>query len=238
VGECHKPPPAEADKDEIAANLIAMNETEIADPSPLGAFLPATIIPDSPLRDHELELASVAALDLERIRCERNEQGKLRLYAPTTDTIWLMIQMLDREIRGWMRGTKRTFGDAFVRRRFFLDNQIVMCPDIGYIAPAERRKPPVIPLAGAPLNCCPNFVAEFCAHPKELRMLKDKMLRWLASGTELGWLIVLQEQCVYVYAPGNEPLIMDGDAIGQGPLGGFEFDLSSLWSIDELRRSY
>jgi hypothetical protein len=52
------------------------------------------------------------------------------------------------------------------------------------------------------------------------------MLRWLASGTELGWLIVLQEQCVYVYAPGNEPLIMDGDAIGQEPLGDFEFGLS------------
>jgi hypothetical protein len=140
VGECHKPPPAEADKDEIAANLIAMNETEIADPSPLGAFLPATIIPDSPLRDHELELASVAALDLERIRCERNEQGKLRLYAPTTDTIWLMIQMLDREIRGWMRGTKRTFGDAFVRRRFFLDNQIVMTSAISHPLNVESRQ--------------------------------------------------------------------------------------------------
>jgi Uma2 family endonuclease len=215
-----------------------MNEMEILDTSPIGIFLPATLIPDAPLRDEELELASVTALDLERIRCERNEQGKLRLYAPTTETIWLMIQMLDREIRGWMRRSKRTAGDAFVRRRFFLDNEIVMCPDISYIAPAERRKPPIIPLACTPLNCCPNFVAEFCSHPKELRMLKDKMLRWMASGAELGWLIVLQEQCVYVYAPGSEPSVMDRHAVGSGPLGEFDFDLSHLWSIDELRRSY
>lgn len=215
-----------------------MSETEISEASPLGLFLPATLIPDVPLRDEALELASMAVLDLERIRCERNEKGKLRLYPPTTEGIWLMIQILDRELRGWMRRTKRASGDVFVRRRFFLNNEIVMCPDIGYLAPAERRKPPIIPLAGAPLNCCPNFVAEFCSHPKELRMLKDKMLRWMAHGTELGWLIVLQEQCVYVYAPGNEPSIMDDCAVGQGPLGDFQIGLSHLWSIDELRRSY
>jgi Uma2 family endonuclease len=215
-----------------------MSETEISEASPLGLFLPATLIPDVPLSDDALELASMAVLDMERIRCERNEQGKLRLYTPTAEVIWLMIQMLHRELREWMRRSKRAYGDVFVRRRFFLDKQIVMCPDIGYIAPAERRKPPIIPLAGASLNCCPNFVAEFCAHPKELRMLKEKMLRWMANGTELGWLIVLHEQSVYVYAPGCEPSIMDGDALGQGPLGEFELDLSHLWSIDEFRRSY
>jgi len=214
-----------------------MNEKDTADTLPLGAFLPAALVPDSPLSDEELELASVRTLDPERIRCERNEQGKLRLYAPTTETTWLMIQMLEREIRAWTRQFKRA-GDVFVRRRFYLDNETVMSPDIGYIAPAERRKPPIIPFAGAPLKCCPNFVAEFCAHPKELRMLKEKMLRWMANGTELGWLIVLHEQSVYVYAPGCEPTIMEGDALGQGPIGNFELDLSHLWSIDELRRSY
>ena len=68
-----------------------MNETELSEAPPFGPFLPATIIPDVPLSDEELESASLAALDLERIRCERNEQGKLRLYAPTTETVWLMI---------------------------------------------------------------------------------------------------------------------------------------------------
>ncbi len=214
-----------------------MSETEISEASPLGLFLPATLMPDVPLSDNALELASMAVLDMERIRCERNEYGKLRLYAPTTETVWLMIQMLEREIRAWMRQIKRG-GTVLVRRRFYLENEAVMCPDIGYVAPAASRKSSTIPFAGAPLKACPNFVAEVCSHPKELRMLKDKMLRWMANGTDLGWLIVLQEQCVYVYAPGIEPSIMDGCAVGQGPIGEFEFMLSHLWSIDELRRSY
>jgi hypothetical protein len=214
-----------------------MNETENSEAPPLGLFLPATLIPDVPLSDEALESASMAALDPERIRCERNEHGRLRLFAPTTETVWLMIQMLDREIRTWTRRFKRA-GTVFVRRRFFLDNEIVMCPDIAYFAPPETRKSVFIPFVGVPLKRCPNFVAEFCAHPKEMRMLKEKMLRWMANGTELGWLIVLHEQSVYVYAPGCEPSIMDGEALGQGPIGEFELNLPHLWSIDELRRSY
>jgi hypothetical protein len=44
------------------------------------------------------------------------------------------------------------------------------------------------------------------------------MLQWVANGIELGWLMVPQEQCVFIYSPGSEPEIVDGDfVVGDGP---------------------
>lgn len=213
---------------------IAM--TDLNEIPSIARFLPATLIPDVYMSDEALETEAAIALDKERIRCERNEKGKLRLYAPTPETIWNMIRRFDRELRFWVHKTKRA-GTVCARRRFFLPDESVLCPDIAYIAPTDGEKPRV-PGFGLPLKFCPNFALEFCQHPKELRPLKDKMLRWIASGADLGWLVVPQEQCMYVYAPSAEPSIMEEYACGQGPLDEFVFLLSEIWGLDEYTRGY
>jgi Uma2 family endonuclease len=114
----------------------------------------------------------------------------------------------------------------------------MLCPDIAYISPDGDKKRADTEM-GQPTQLCPNFVIEFCSHPRELRRLKDKMLRWMASGAELGWLMVPQEQCVYIYSPSSEPVIFDEDsAVGQGVVLDFAIILPEIWSLDEYRRSY
>lgn len=212
-----------------------MSETEITDSSPLGAFLPATIVPDLRLSDEQLEMAVETGLDDARIRCERTEKGALRMYAPPPHQIWLMIHIFHRELLKWLRHAKAT-GQVTMRRRFFLRDNSMLCPDVAYVASGIDKRPDRIESTTV-LRLCPNFVAEFCSHPRELRCLKDKMLQWLAGGVELGWLLVPHEHCVYVYSPRAEPTIIDSTfAMGVGTWGQFDISLDELWRLDEYRR--
>jgi hypothetical protein len=211
--------------------------TELTNISPFAGFLPATIIPDNGLSDDRLEALASRDLDNAHIRCERTEQGPLRMYAPVPEAIWLMIQSLRRELTQWL-GKTNTAGQVVARRRFFLGDFSMMCPDIAYIAPDGDGKRVDIGY-GRLLNLCPSFVVEFCTHPRELRWLKDKMLRWMASGAELGWLVVPQEQCVYTYSPSAEAVIMKGQfAVGRGRWEELTVFLPELWSFDQYKRSY
>ena len=112
----------------------------------------------------------------------------------------------------------------------------MLCPDIAYVASGIDKRPGRMESTRV-LRLCPNFVAKFCSHPRELRLLKDKMLQWLAGGVELGWLLVPQEQCVYVYSPRAEPTIIDSPfAMGVGTWGQFDIVLDDLWRLDEYKR--
>lgn len=212
-----------------------MNDSEGTNSSSLGAFLPATIMPDLRLSDEQLEIAAELGLDNAHIRCERTEKGALRMYAPPPHEIWLMTHMFHRELLKWFGRTKAT-GHVALRRRFFLADGSMLCPDVAYVTSGIDKRPGRMESAGI-LKLCPSFVAEFCAHPRELRGLKDKMLQWLAGGVELGWLLVPQEQCVYVYSPRAELKIIDSTlAMGAGTWGQFDIFLDEIWRLDEYKR--
>jgi Uma2 family endonuclease len=203
----------------------------------IARFLPATLIPDTPLSNNRLETFACRTLDVERIRCERYQDGNLRMYPPTPEAIWLMVTKIHAELILWL---SRTSGDgqAAIRRRFFLDDPTMMCPDVAYVAPRYKRKQVDIN-AERILEICPSFVVEVCSHPRELRSLKDKMLRWIASGVELGWLVVPQEECIFVYLPGSEPEIVEQDfAFGEGPIEDFFIFLDEIWRFDAYKRRY
>ena len=204
--------------------------------SSIARFFPATLIPDTPLSDERLETFASGSWDLEHMRCERTEKGTLRIYAPTPEVIWLMISKFHSELLRWL-GRKQYAGHTVVRRRFFLGDGSVLCPDIAYMRDGAKKRVDTDVLQ--PLQLCPNFIAEFCSHPRELRKVKDKMLRWMASGVELGWLMLPQERCVHVYSPGSEPETLDEEfAGGEGWVADFARILPEIWSLDECRRSY
>lgn len=113
-----------------------------------------------------------------------------------------------------------------------------MCPDIAYAVP-KNGKDPFDAERQRVLTVCPDFVIEFCSHPRELWAMKDKMLRWLANGVKHGWLMVPQEESVFVYSPGAEPEVIDGDFIaGDRPVEGFYLYLPEVWRFDAYRRHY
>jgi Uma2 family endonuclease len=165
----------------------------------IAKFLPATLIPDTALSDDRLERFASATLDADHIRCERNRNGTLRIYPPAPEATRLMVNKVYTDLLHWL-DRAGWHGQPMTRRRFFLEDGVMMCPDVAYVASRSRKKRLDIYSASI-LRLCPNFVVEVCSHPRELRPLKDKMLRWVASGIELGWLMVPQEQCVFIYSP-------------------------------------
>jgi hypothetical protein len=59
----------------------------------------------------------------------------------------------------------------------------------------------------------------------------------LRKESNRGWLMVPQEQCVYIYSSGSEPLIFDGEfAAGQGLVVDFAIILPEIRSLDEYAR--
>lgn len=211
---------------------------EITQNSPIVRFLPATLIPDEWMSDDLLEIFARRMLDTERIRCERTSDGKLRIYPPAPGATWLMAEKIHTELGLWITRESKC-GKAMIRRRFFLNkDRLMMCPDVAYVSLPSDRKHPDIETAHT-LTMCPNFVVEICSRPKELRPLKDKMLRWIANGIELGWLMVPQEECVFIYTPGSEPEVIDSDfAAGEGPAREFYVQLDQIWKLDVYRRRY
>jgi Putative restriction endonuclease len=210
---------------------------ELTKDSTIAKFLPATLIPDTRMSDDLLETYAIRALDSEQIRCERTEDGRLRMFPPLPGAIWLMIRKLHSELEGWSAG-KGNPGCAVFRRRFFLGDSLMMCPDVALVAAPTMKKRFEITCARV-LKTCPSFVVEFCSRPKELRPLKEKMFHWIAIGAELGWLFVPHEECVFVYLPGEDPEVIDGDFIvGRGRMEKFFVHLDDVWKLDAYRRQH
>lgn len=232
-------PPASGSKASETGRTIA--ETTImpgqTDNSVISKFLPATIIPDESLSDDRLETWAHQTVDVWRVRCERTEEGHLRLFAPAAEQIWLMVKKVHTDLLKWVTESSST-GRVAVNRRFFFQDGSMMCPDIAYAV----RKNGGDPFDTEPrdvLKVCPDFVIEFCSHPRQLRPMKDKMLRWMANGAKRAWLMVPQEECVFMYSPGAEPSVIDGDLIvGNGPVEGFYLFLPEVWRFDVYRRLY
>lgn len=201
-------------------------------------LFPATLIPDAWMTDEQLDRILSNVFDGGRMRCERDLLGKLRIYPPCPMTTWLMMQRVHTELEGWIKRSERP-GRAFFRKRFFFEqSKLMLCPDVAYFIPPSRSSS-LDMSHSSKLPNRPGCVIEFCSHPKELRALKDKMLQWMASGITLAWLLVPQEECVFVYRSGEEPEIIDGEWVGEGwPLSDFYLFLEPIWSLDVYRRKY
>jgi Uma2 family endonuclease len=78
---------------------------------------------------------------------------------------------------------------------------------------------------------CPEFVVEVKSRSDSLRRLKLKMQEYIENGAELGWLIVPKSRTVFIYRPGvpEETLVGVSKLAGEGPVAGFELDLTEIW---------
>ena len=77
---------------------------------------------------------------------------------------------------------------------------------------------------------CPDFVAELRSDTNCLKRLQEKMLEYLANGTQLGWLIDWKSQQVEIYRANTEveiiaPMALSGEVV----LPGFILNLEPIW---------
>jgi len=79
----------------------------------------------------------------------------------------------------------------------------------------------------------PNSSIEIMSPGDRLRDAKEKMKEWMRGGVELGWLIQPDRETIHIYRAGqteSEKRTGITKLAGEGPVNGFELDLTDIWA--------
>jgi Uma2 family endonuclease len=82
-------------------------------------------------------------------------------------------------------------------------------------------------------HVCPEFVIEVMSPTDRLKSAMHKMEEWMRAGVELGWLLYPDKRTVYIYRGGQkgaEERVGIKMLAGEGPVAGFELDLTDIWA--------
>jgi Uma2 family endonuclease len=180
---------------------------------------------DRTLDDETLLALSAANRDLQ---LERNAQGELIVMAPSGTEVGGQDAEVVAQLVNWAKqdGKGKAFGPS---AGFRLPNTAVRAPDacwvshekLATLSKEEYRK-------FAPL--CPEFVIELMSPSDSLKDAKEKMLEYMQNGAELGWLIDLGEEKVYVYTAEGVRVLENPDRVkGTGKVESFELNLLEVW---------
>ena len=163
------------------------------------------------------------------LKFERTAKGELIIMPPTGGETGNRNGRISQQLFNWA-DLDRT-GIAFDSSTGFkLPNGAFRSPDAAWIklerwhtlSPAQKEK--FIPL-------CPDFVIELLSPSDRTSVIREKMLEYLDSGIQLGWLINRKSQQVEIYRPNVEveiiaaPKTLSGEAI----LPGFVLNLEPIW---------
>jgi len=192
--------------------------------------LPArlTLNPELRMNDDEYYAFCMANTD---VRFERTSQGEIIIVPPAGGESDYRTLEVGGQLRAWAKrdGRGRAFGSSV---EFMLPTGAAFSPDaawvsnerIAAISREQRRKfPPV----------CPEFVIEVMSPSDRLRSAKEKMAEWMRAGVDLAWLIHGDEETVFIYRSGRPDPEMRSNVrtiTGEGPVAGFELDLTDIWA--------
>ncbi len=81
------------------------------------------------------------------------------------------------------------------------------------------------------LRLSPEFIVEVMSPSDRLKRAKAKMENWMKNGVQLGWLIDADNQTVYIYRKGRNPVTRRNmlELAADGPINGFVLKLGVIW---------
>jgi Uma2 family endonuclease len=184
--------------------------------------------PARPITDAEYYTFCMANPDL---RIERTAQGELLIVPPSGGESDYQCVEVILQLGWWAKraGRGKTFGS---NAEFMLPTGAALSPDAAWVSNhrlAEfsrsqlRKFPPL----------CPEFVIEVMSPSDRLRAVREKMHEWMRAGVELAWLIYPDKKTIYIYRAGQSEPETRIDILtiaGEGPVEGFELDLTAIWA--------
>ena len=189
------------------------------------ALLPATLSAPS-LSDEEFE---ALCADHPGLFFETTGEGDIIVMPPTYSLTGVRNSRIVRRLDEWAerdgRGLATDSSTGFV-----LPNGARRSPDaawtlksrVAQLDPASRRKF---------WRLCPDFAIELRSDNDRPRLVREKMLEWMANGAQLAWLIDPENKSVAVYRPDGSVETLAGlDSVGgEGPVEGFTLPLGFIW---------
>jgi Uma2 family endonuclease len=192
--------------------------------------LPTKLIfdPEQPMGDDAFYEFCVANPDM---RIERTAQGEIVIVPPAGGESDAQSSEVIMQLGTWAtrQGRGRFFGMTVM---FLLPTGAAFSPDAAWVSndrlaklsKEQRRK--FLPIS-------PDFVVEVMSPSDRLPLAKAKMQEWLRAGVELGWLIHGDTKTIYIFRAGEEkpePRIGVPSIAGEGPVAGFDLDLTRIWA--------
>jgi Uma2 family endonuclease len=164
-------------------------------------------------------------------RFERTAEGEIIIVPPAGWESSYQSGDAFGRLRDWARRNRRGVASDS-SSEFILPTGAALSPDAAWVSNRrrmrlskdQRRKfPPVTP----------EFIIEVMSPSDRLKDTKKKMEEWMRGGVDLGWLIQADRKTVYIYRAGQpEPEKRTGikKLKGEGPVAGFELDLTDIWA--------
>ena len=192
--------------------------------------LPAklTLNPELRMNDDEYFAFCMANPD---VRFERTAEGEIVIVPPAgwesdsrgAEVIVQLGVWAKRDGRGRVSGSTT---------EFILPTGAALSPDAAWVSNrrlsqfSREQRQKFLPV-------CPEFVVEVMSPSDRLKAAQKKMEEWMRAGVELGWLIDGDERTVYVYRAGQAGAETRTGILqisGEGPVAGFELDLTDIWA--------
>ncbi|MGH8476902.1 MAG: Uma2 family endonuclease [Methylococcales bacterium] len=164
------------------------------------------------------------------LRIEMDKFGEITIMSPTGSESGAINFDLVADFAIWSRvdGSGKGFDSS---TGFTLPNGAKRSPDLSWIKtekwfaiPADKRK------KFAPI--CPDFVVELRSESDTLTKLQAKMAEYIENGAQLGWLIDVNDEKVYVYRPDTPVEILENpkEVSGEPLLKGFVLKLKDIFA--------
>jgi Uma2 family endonuclease len=188
--------------------------------------LPLRFRPETPMSDDDL-MRFCAANDF--LRVERDANGEILVMTPAGNNTGRKNTAILSALDGWAQRDGR--GYAFDSNTgFTLPDGSMRSPDAAWVQAArwdalsQADRDRFSPL-------CPDFIIELRSPSDNLKDLQDKMLKWIANGAQLAWLIDPIEQEVSIYRFGESPEVHHHSTSvqGDGVMAGFELVMARIW---------
>lgn len=163
------------------------------------------------------------------LRIERNSNLEIIIMSPVSTLSSLYSSEIFGQLSAWNRNdAKGLVFDSSVG--FTLPDRSVLSPDASWLS---KEKWALLPKEERDkfAAVCPEFVIEVRSKTDSLEELKSKMISWIKNGAELAWLIDPRQEICYLYNKTGAIKQVNGfdqKIKGEGPVSGFELDLSLL----------
>jgi Uma2 family endonuclease len=164
------------------------------------------------------------------LRIERDENGQIIIMSPVGSSFSNKNFKLVGLFFAWLEQNPELGYGFDSSSGFVLPDKSMRSPDLSWVKKARwealsrEQQEKFAPI-------CPDFVIELRSKSDRLKTLQDKMLKWIANGCELAWLIDPIEQKAYIYSRASETATefsFDKKLNGGELLPGFELELAKL----------
>jgi Uma2 family endonuclease len=165
------------------------------------------------------------------VRFERTARGEIIIVPPAGGESDYQNADVIMQLGVWARRDGR--GKAFgATTEFILPTGAALSPDAAWVSNARLSTLSKNQLRKF-LRLTPEFVVEVMSPSDRLNPAMEKMQEWMRGGVELAWLIDGDTQTVYIFRAGaSDAEKRTGIATlsGEGPVAGFELDLTDIWA--------